>query len=134
MLINTSSDRFLWFSCIKENFGLEYYLNTLNVKKFRDTFIRFRMGINKLRSNDRYREVVDAKCPFCQGVENEEHVLLSCPVYQQLREKYLQRYIGNKGSLNACKHLMKGIHGKMTQSVAMFVYYALLYREQRLNE
>jgi len=51
---NHSSERFLWYSSFKDVFGQEKYLNFLNIKRFRDTFIRFRSGINTLRINQRF--------------------------------------------------------------------------------
>ena len=51
---NTNNDRFGWFSFIKQNFGLEKYLNVIDITKFRDFFIPFRFGINELRVNDHY--------------------------------------------------------------------------------
>jgi len=126
---NCSSDRYLWYSSFKSTFGLESYLNRLTIKKFRDVFIRFRFGINDLKVNRRFINSLtrDTKCPFCNDRESEEHFLLHCPLYRELRDKYIKRhYIISKG----CTYLLQLSDNQKSRDVAMYVYYALQIREQ----
>ena len=129
---NTSSERYKWFSTIKQNHGLENFLNVLDIKKFRDVYIRFRFGINDLRCNKRFDNINDTNCPFCGVTENEEHFLLLCPTYHQLRKKYLEPYIKYRWNVKTCKYLMQGSDYKITRSTAMYIFYALRFREQSL--
>ena len=131
---NTSSDRYKWFSTIKQNHGVENFLNLLDIKKFRDVFIRFRFSINDLRCNKRYDHLLSTNCPFCGTIENEEHFLLVCPAYQQLREKYISRYVKFSWNAKTCKYLMKGTDYGVTRSTAMYIFYAMKRREQILAQ
>ena len=109
---------------------MEGYLNSLDVKKFRDVFIRFRFGINDLSNNKRYANTSDAKCPFCKERENEEHFLWSCPAYEEIRKKYLNGFKVKQWKQNCCRTLMHGKNEKLTRSVAMYIFYAFKIREQ----
>ena len=50
-----TSERFAFYRTMKEGWDCESYLNDINVKKFRDSFIRLRLGINDLGTNGRYK-------------------------------------------------------------------------------
>ena len=64
------SDRYRWYSTFKNHFGVEKYLMFLTFKKFRDSFIRFRFGINSLKTNNLFFDT-ETMCPFCaQASEN----------------------------------------------------------------
>ena len=59
---------------------LETYLNDITIKKFRDTLIRLRLGINDLGVNKRFLcdSFVNKNCPFCPDtLDDESHILLS---------------------------------------------------------
>ena len=75
----------------------EKYLNDITIKKFRDTLIRLRLGINELGVNKRFQpENAIKTCPFCPGVlEDEIHFLFICPVYAGVRHKYLREFTDN---------------------------------------
>lgn len=81
--LNKHNDRDVCYSSSKENFGIENK-NFLEVKKFRDVFIWFQFGISDLLHNKNF-----ANLPVVN--ENEEHFLLSYPVYEQIRKKHLDR-------------------------------------------
>ena len=129
---NRDNIRYVWYSSFKQNFGMEEYLNVIDVKKFRDVFIRFRFGINNLRSNMRYTNIPDRNCPFCNERENEIHMLLLCPAYEEIRKKYLKGFKVKQGIQNGCRILMEGKKEKLTRSVAMYLYYAFKTREDML--
>jgi len=130
---NNSSERYRWYSTFKNGLGLENYLNTLEIKKFRDVFIRFRFGVNSLFTNQRYEVSQDLRarqCPFCAEKEDEEHFLLSCKGYEHLREKYLERHL-NMRKKN-CAYLMNSADARTTRAVAMYIFYSFKIREQKL--
>ena len=126
--INRTSDRYIWYSTFKTSFGLENYLNCLDIKKFRDTLIRFRFGINDLAVNRRYESTEDVKCPFCTCRDDEIHLLFECHTYDFLRHKYLY---GNDTVVNAkrsCCYWLNSTDYRRTRAIAMFVFYALRLR------
>ena len=128
---NASSSRFRWYSSIKGTLELENYLNFLNVKKFRDIFIRFRFGINDLKANTRYTNESDL-CPFCEDIETETHFLIDCNEYRYLRRKYIAPYLGTGSGEIISAKLMRGKEKKI-RSVAMYIYYAFEKRKQKLD-
>ena len=130
---NTCSDRYLWYSSFKQSFGLEEYLNMIEIKKFRDVMIRFRLGINELNNNKRYCSVMTTNCPWCEEREDEQHFLIRCPAYKQLREKFLVRYIAQKPDRIVCTQIMQGNTVQKLRSLAMYIFYAFRLREQKLN-
>ena len=130
-----NSDRFIFYSSFKSSFECERYLNFINVKKFRDAFIRFRFGVNELRANKIFvnEHHLKLNCPSCRDhLETEEHFLLRCPLYNDLRSKYLNQYL-NSARPNVVSCLIDGQEIKKTRSVAMYVYYALKLRSYSLE-
>ena len=65
----SNSDRFATYLLFKSVHQEEKYLNDITIKKFRDTLIRLRFGINELGVNKRFQpERATKTCPFCPGV------------------------------------------------------------------
>ena len=93
----SNSDRFATYLLFKSVHQAEKYLNDITIKKFRDTLIRLRLGINELGVNKRFQpENAIKTCPFCPGVlEDEIHFLFICPVYAGVRHKYLREFTDN---------------------------------------
>ena len=66
-----SSERFIFYDSFKKIHHVELYLNDITVKKFRDAMIRFRLGLNSLKVNNRFSKVSENKdCPFCENTHN----------------------------------------------------------------
>ena len=88
-----SSNRYVLYRQIKQQPSLEMYFTFLDRKVFRDIYIKFRMGVSELYCHKfRFREDSHSRlCPSCK--ENEEddvHLLLECPAYEDLRSKYIR--------------------------------------------
>ena len=130
-----SSNRFAFYRTFKTTFEGESYSSCINIKKFRDTFVRFRMGCNELRSNFRSRHDPNftLNCPFCNEVENENHLLRHCPLYCDIRQKYLAKYLPNSDSMNL-SHLINGKDADKTKNVAMYIFYAFKLRSHKIQE
>ena len=131
---NTSSERYLWYATFKRSFGLEEYINGVEIKKFRDVLIRFRFGINDLNNNKRYCGITNTNCPWCDECENEQHFLIKCPVYNAVREKFLDCSLSRKPERILCEQIMQRKDVKKVRSLAMYIFYAFRLREQKLNE
>ena len=70
----------------------ERYLDSIAIKKFRDTLIQLRLGICEIGVNKIYQptNTVNQNCPFCKNnLENEYHFLFNCPLYSDIRLKYI---------------------------------------------
>ena len=131
--INRRSDRYRWYSTFKTSFGLETYLNSLDIKKFRDALIRFRFGINDLAVNRRYTNSEVEKCPFCNHRDDETHLLIECNAYDRLRQKYLHWNDNITNIQRFCSYWLDSTDNQRIRALAMFVFYALRLRDVHLS-
>ena len=80
------------YSNIKNVFGREKYVEYLNIGIYRSALAKIRMGASRLNVH-RFRfsdEIHKKNCPFClDKPEDEFHFLFVCPVYSDIRRKYL---------------------------------------------
>ena len=84
------------YSCFKESFEYEKYLEVLNSKE-RNVLCRFRCsGHNLMTEKGRHLNIERSLrlCQFCNAnvIEDEYHFLLVCPFYRDLRRKYFKNY------------------------------------------
>ena len=73
----------------------ETYLINVNLKLYlRNVLIKFRIGVSEINTHRHKfsKNVMLKQCPFCVRhlLENEIHVLFNCPLYDNLRAKYLK--------------------------------------------
>ena len=75
-------------------FGAEKYLSLIDIYCFRVALTQLRLGVLPINSNMyRYSDCPTNKnCAFFQNqVENENHFLLLCPLYTDLRNRFLEQ-------------------------------------------
>ena len=91
----SDSDRFSTYRIFRSVLQAEKYINDITIKKFRDIIIRLRLGIYELGVNKRFQpESVNKTCPLRSNVlEDVFHLLFNCPVYADIRYKYLRQFI-----------------------------------------
>ena len=71
----------------------EHYLNCIMPHYYKSAYAKFRCGVASIRlETGRYERLPEDlrtcfNCP--NSVENEEHILLRCPIYSDLRETML---------------------------------------------
>ena len=127
------SQRFALYSSFKKGFHFENYLHDLNIKKFRDTFVRFRLGNIPLGANLRFTVSNEERmCPFCKEFEDERHFLLCCRKYVELRQKYISKYLDHSGCTYVAE-LLNGQDIRKMRDVAMYIFYAYKLREETLT-
>ena len=76
------------YRLFKDAFETEPYCKLILPLRHRSAFTKFRCGVAPLRiETGRYenKPLEERKCPFCDEVENESHVVLSCYLYDDLR-------------------------------------------------
>ena len=77
------------YRLFKSDYEAENYLNCVMPHKHRSAFAKFRCGVAPIRlETGRYERlpVEQRTCFHCEGlIENEEHILLNCPLYHDLR-------------------------------------------------
>jgi hypothetical protein len=123
-----NSERYETYRSFKSLFRPEKYLVQITIKKFRAAFARLRFGVNQLNINKRYNNDV-VLCLYCSCPETEIHFLLECPLYSELREKYIFKFYRQKGNFQPLLFLMQNTRESVTRSVAMFIFYALKERD-----
>ena len=78
------------YRLFKTEFKTESYLYCPMTKTHRRSFSKFRCGVAPLRlETGRYEGLSESErtCFNCDGIiENEEHVLLECPLYEDIRQ------------------------------------------------
>lgn len=92
----SDSPKLQFYSHFKTLLDPERYLTVINNTSHRNEFLRFRISCHKLSIEvGRYRGVVrqDRLCVFClangtEVIEDEIHLLMHCPLYNDLRQQY----------------------------------------------
>ena len=117
-----SSERFCLYASFKSNLLTENYLDFVRIKCFRDALIKLRMGVLPLNENRfRYAHENASKilCTFCEtDVEDEIHFICFCPLYKELRQKYIHRYLQTEHSFTL---LMQRHEKSSSQKLAFFL-------------
>lgn len=88
----TGGNKLRTYRKFKQVYGTENYVTCLLPRSHRSALAKFRSGVAPLRlETGRYERLAinDRICIFCenQSVESEEHVLLSCTMYDDLRDR-----------------------------------------------
>ena len=93
--INNTESKLRTYSLIKTKAGCEEYLNVIRNTTTRQSLTKFRLS-NHILNIEKGRHTTPKTpkelrfCPFCPTeVENEEHFLINCSAYKNLRDKIL---------------------------------------------
>ena len=91
-----------------------------------------RFGINELRVNKRY-ESENIVNKDCAGIlEDETHFLFHCPLYSSIRHKHISEFMAQE-ALPTLKVLLEAPSALVSRKVAMYVFYALKLREEKIT-
>lgn len=126
------SDRFDFYRTIKNDHNREHYVSNITINKFKKAFARFRLGITDLRNNERFLRPFSTRyCNFCYPdiIENEYHFLFECPVYHELRTKYLLRSWITLNNLTV-KDIIASDSIQVTKNASMYIHYALMHKQE----
>jgi hypothetical protein len=113
------------------DYGLESvdYLNGISTYCFRVAFAQTRMGVLPINNNvHRYGNCpIDKLCPFCMdAIEDELHVLLHCPLYVDLRKKFIP---SDTKDLSFHK-LLNGTNKRIYLQVSKYIFYVIKRRQK----
>ena len=125
------SERYSFYRLIKPVWGRETYLYALDKKPFREVYIQFRAGFSELYCHKlRYsRDNQDNMflCPSCrEEFECEFHLLYGCPVYEDIRQKY----VSNVCYFSSVERLFSADDPMLIRSIAMYLYHTLKRRRE----
>jgi hypothetical protein len=87
----TTKHIFQNYRIFKEDFGTERYFEQLQDKRFRDCYIKLRLGVLPINGSW-FRSLFgknDNLCSLCLTIEDENHFIFSCPLHLKLRQKYI---------------------------------------------
>ena len=135
-----------WFNGVKSESSLNLFLRYKNDIQFekhldilpidkRAALSRLRLSSHKLlietgRYANRSLERNERKCTFCDmnDLEDEYHFVLVCPVYADLRKKYLKKYFYKKRSVHKFIELMSTKNNSILKNLSKFVLEAFKCR------
>ena len=93
-----SSTRFSIYRQLKHCFERENYVDVIWINIYRNALAQIRVGVSQINTHKyQYSKLSEeVNCPFCENTpESEIHFLLHCPVYRNLRTRYLVNYNRN---------------------------------------
>ena len=122
------SERYALYRSIQCGFGNSEHLKSVNIFCLRVALTQIRLGVLPLKNNtERFCERPDARfCIFCKNVnEDEFHFLYMCPVYTDLRKKFLGAFS------NVCINtLLSGMFQEMSRAVAKYIFHSIKLRQK----
>ena len=96
--ISEETSKLRTYALFKTDIGLEPYLVDIKNTAMRSKVTKFRLSNHHLRIETGRRDKIPKQerfCPFCPTeVEDEHHFLFNCPIFQNLRQEYLEPIIG----------------------------------------
>ena len=135
-VINEMS-RLCLYRTIKSSYEVDMYISVLNIRKFRHFYCSFKIGSLDLEiQRGRYNNVPRDQrlCKLCQnGVEDEYHFLLKCPLFDELRDKYIPAKYCIHPNLHKFVLLMTCSKETIILSTATYIYVAYLKRKTLLH-
>ena len=133
----TDSSKLCLYKNFKPNYEHEAYLSHLSIRKFRNAFSKFRSCCQSLEIElGRHfgHPKQECICRLCNdGVVDELHFLLQCPVYETLRQKYIISKYDVIPSINKFNILLSSSSGHIIQAVASYLYNAFELRKELLD-
>ena len=131
------SDKLDTYSSFKYDTEYEPYLKFINNKKYKFALSRLRLSSHGLAvETGRYNRNpriprANRLCLRCnmRMVEDEYHFLLVCPLYADIRRKYLAPYYCRWPSVNKFKSLMKSTNRKTLINLSKCIYHANCRRQ-----
>ena len=113
------SNRYFIYKNFKQSRYKEMYLYHIKPVVIRRLLFRFRMGVSVILTH---------LCPMCTEHEEDDiHFLLHCPVYHDLRVKYLSPFHSppNEISFNS----MLQMDSNMITGLSLYIYHSLQRRK-----
>ena len=133
-----NSSRLETYSRVKHEFGLESYLLNISIPKYRIALTQFRISAHNLTiETGRHLNVAreNRVCTLCnmRCIESEYHMLLVCPTYRDLRNKYFPNYYCHWPNLQKFDSLMCCETALRQRNLAKFIYEAFRRRQEKSN-
>ena len=85
-------DMYLNYRLFKPVFGCERYFDFVDVKRFRDSLVKLRLGVLPIGASHfrkTFHKDLNTLCKLCHVLEDEDHFVFHCPLYSTERKKYI---------------------------------------------
>ena len=116
------------------NFDFKLYLDTLNIKKYRQAFTKLRLSSHYLEIEvGRWHKpdktpINERKCQICNTIEDEFHFMLECPLYQELRQKYIKKYYWKRPNIIKFQELLSSENKNVLKNMSVFIQKSFMKR------
>ena len=127
-----NKERYVLYNVVTDGFGKASYMQDIDIYCFRVALSQLRLGVLPINNNmNRYGENPRASmCPFCKSqIEDEKHFLFSCPMYLDIRIRFLGR--------TDSRQIFSMIEGKdkeMSRSVAKYIFHSMKRRKILMDD
>ena len=135
----TQSRKALHYRHFKTLLNVETYLKLDILLKFKIAFSRFRCSAhNLLVETGRHNNISyeDRICTLCdtQSIEDEYHVFMKCPFYNNLRHQYLEGIINfDIVNHNSFYNIVSSSNPVTLKTICVFVYEMFKHRNEFIN-
>ena len=116
--------------------GSAHVTDVLNIMKYRKSLSRFRLSSHRLEV-EIGRWAKPNKIPYqnrkykvCNVLEDEFHFLLECPLYTDLRKRYINKFFWTRPNMLKFIELMSIDHGNMLKQLSVFIEKAFQRRKE----
>ena len=126
-----SRERYQEYSLIKTLLTPEKYITLLDFRPKRVVFTMARTNTLPINANlNRFsKNEEDKYCFRCKRqLEDEFHILLVCPLYKEIRQKFLGQLLNKP-----IGYLLGGLHVKVTYKVAAFILHSMKLRKRQVS-
>lgn len=126
------------FYYVIANFQYQSYLDIINIEKFRISLSKLRLSSHRLEvETGRWAKpnkvpYENRKCKVCGVLEDEFHFVLECPLYIELRVKYISKYYYKHPSMLKFIELLKSDSKKDIKRLSMYVNKAFAVRKENM--
>ena len=136
--INNSS-KLSTYCSFKSLLEPEKYLSCIQISKFKIALTKFRCSDHKLEIENGRKEninIMERVCKYCTAlgyscVENEYHFICKCPLYEDLRSKYL--YHVNSFNEESFLILFKSTNEHVLNNLSKFIFHSILKRNSYIK-
>ena len=116
----------------------EKYLKCIPDTIYRVALSRLRLSSHDLNIEEGRKLGISHEqrlCPFqCKSVEDEFHFILVCPVYQQIRERFISKFYYNPACEWKFILLLQTDKPYTLQSLGKYIFYSFKKRQQLLTD
>ena len=122
-----NKDTYSTYCLFKTSFEPGPYFEFLDYRCFRDYLVKLRVGVLPINGSSfrrTFSESHNKLCPLCDVIEDENHFIFVCPMYAEIRNKYL------RGTSNQYYDVLKNGPVKAVRNISFYLFYAT---RKRLN-